>query len=280
MDFLDRCLSALRERCPHAEVVVADRTGPETRTRISECWPRVRIISFDEPRSIPELRAAGIAAARAPRVAVIEDHCLVHNGWADAVLAAHAEGRTVVGGPIRNAAAERVRDWAAFFCEYSEHMEPLQRGAAGSLPGMNVSYDRTALAAMAELLAEGRWESWLHPHLQKQGFTLWVEPEMLIEHAKGFGIREFVSQRYHYARAHAGALNDVLGRKRLLYLGGSPLLVPLLYFRIARNVLRKRRHRLRFLAATPLLLVYLVAWAAGEAVGHALGCGRSPLEVR
>ena len=35
-----------------------------------------------------------------------------------------------------------------------------------------------------------------------------------------------------------------------------------------------------FLAATPLILLYLATWAAGEAVGYALGGGRSLLKVR
>ena len=204
----------------------------------------------------------------------------MRNGWAKAALATHAEGQSVVGGAIRNAADKRLRDWAAFFCEYSEHMEPLPRGPAPSLPGMNVSYDRRALEAIEPLLAEGRWESWLHPHLLAEGFTLWSEPAMLLDHAKDFGIREFMAQRFHYARSHAGALNPRLGWKRILYLGGSFLLPAVLYARIARNVFGKRRHRLRLLAATPLLVLYLVVWAAGEAVGYALGDGRSLLKVR
>jgi hypothetical protein len=36
----------------------------------------------------------------------------------------------------------------------------------------------------------------------------------------------------------------------------------------------------RFAAATPLLVFYLSAWAVGEAVGYALGGGRSILRVR
>jgi hypothetical protein len=56
--------------------------------------------------------------------------------------------------------------------------------------------------------------------------------------------------------------------------------VPLLYFRIARNVLGRHTHRRELLAATPLLLVYLAVWSSGEAVGYALGGGRSLLKVR
>jgi len=278
--YLGACLDALTVRCPEAEIVVADATDEETRRQVRERWPDVRLVSFDAPRTIPELRAAGIGAARAPYVALIEDHCVVREGWAARILAEHRAGRSVVGGPIRNAATRRLRDWAAFLCEYSEHMEPIPEGPARALPGMNVSYDRRALEAMAELLRAGRWETWLHEHLRRSGFELWADPDLAIEHDKDFDFREFVAQRYHYARSYAGMRNAELGWKRPLYALGSPLLVPLVYSRIARNVLRRRRHRGTLLAATPLVLAYLSVWAFGEAVGYAFGGGRSLLRVR
>ncbi len=279
--YLGECLESLELTAPRAEVIVADWTDDSTRQRVRENWPSVQLLSFDEPTAIPELRAAGIGAARAPYVALIEDHCIVSNGWAQGLVDSQRAGHSVVGGAIRNGACQRLRDWAAFFCEYSEHMEPMPAGAVDSLPGMNVAYDRKAISAMDSLLKEGRWESWLHPHLRRSGFEFHCDPRVTIEHAKSFGFREFASQRYHYSRSHAGMLNDQLGRpRRLLYTLGAPALVPLLFLRIARNVFRKRRNRRQFLLATPLVLVYLAIWAFGEGVGYALGGGRSILRVR
>jgi hypothetical protein len=280
MPYLADCLESLERNAPEAEVIVPDWTDAETRRAVSERWPDVRLISFDEPKAVPELRAAGIAAARAPYVAVIEDHCVVRDGWARRLVAAHREGRPVVGGPVRNQADRRIRDWAAFFCEYSEHMEPMPTGRATSLTGMNVSYDRRAIELMEGLLREGRWETWLHPHLQASGVDLYADGAATLDHAKDFGFGHFISQRYHYARSHAGMRNPELGSKRVIYAVGAPALVPLLYARIAGNVVRKRRHRGRFLLATPLILFYLAIWAAGEAVGYALGGGRSLLKVK
>jgi GT2 family glycosyltransferase len=280
MPYLGRCLNALAERCPGAEVVVADWTDAETRAAVAERWPAVELLSFDEPMTIPELRAAGVFAATAPVVALIEDHCLVTPRWAERLAAAHAAGHGVAGGPIRNAATKRIRDWAAFFCEYSAVMDPMPAGPVAGLPGMNVSYDRRALAAIDDLLRAGRWETWLHPRLQERGFELWCEPDAVVEHDKGFELGEFLSQRYHYSRSYAGMRNPDLGARRLLYALGTPLLLPLLYWRIARNVFARRRARKEFLLATPLVLTYLAVWAFGEAVGYAFGGGRSLLKVR
>ena len=278
--YLGQCLEALSDRCPEAEVVVADWTDDETRRRVRERWPSVRLLSFDEPMAVPELRAAGIAAARAPYIALIEDHCVVRDGWMGHILAAHRRGHSVVGGSVRNAATDRIRDWAAFLCEYADVMPPVPEGPVGGLPGMNVSYDRRAIETMQELLDQGRWESWLHPHLQSCGFELYSDPKMTLDHDKDFGIREFLSQRYHYARSHAGMRNPELGWKRIVYCLGSPLIVPLFYYRISHKVLAKRRHRKELAMATPLLLLYLSAWAIGEAIGYAFGGGRSLLKVR
>lgn len=278
--YLGRCLDSLESSTRAPEVIVADWTDDATRRHVQERWPAVKLLSFDRPMAVPELRAAGIAAASTPYVAVIEDHCVVRKDWADRIVKAHERGHSVVGGAIRNGATTRLRDWAAFFCEYSEHMVPVHEGPTMSLVGMNVSYNREAVAAMEDLLKEGRWETWLHPRLLEAGVELYSDPDLVLDHVKDFGIREFTSQRYHYARSHAGMRNGQLGPRRAVYALGAPAIVPLMYRRIARNVWSRRRHRVRFVLATPLLLFYLSAWAAGEAVGYALGGGRSILRVR
>jgi hypothetical protein len=278
--YLDACLDALSEHCPGVEVIVADATDERTRERVRTRWPSVRLLSYDEPMTVPELRAAGVFASSAPCVALIEDHCVVGDGWRERIVEAHRAGRPVVGGSVRNAADERIRDWAAFFCEYSEFLEPMPTGRVDALPGMNVSYDRGAVETIRDLLREGRWETWLHAHLRRNGFELYAAPGLTIDHVKDFGFREFVSQRYHYARSYAGMRNPELGRKRLAYAVGSPLLVPVLYRRIARNVLRRPGHRRTLALTTPLLLVYLGVWSLGEAIGYAFGGGRSLLRVR
>jgi glycosyltransferase involved in cell wall biosynthesis len=279
MPYLGDLLESLQRNAPEAEVVVADSTDAEVRRAVEDRFPGVKLLSFDEPKAVPELRAEGIAAAHAPYVAVVEDHALVPEDWARRLLDRHGEGRSVVGGPVRNVRG-RIRDWAGFFCEYSEHMEPMPGGPTDSLTGVNVSYDRRAIEVMGDLLREGRWETWLHPHLLASGVELYAEPGASLDHAMDFGFRYFALNRFHYSRSYAAMRNPQLGWKRIVYVLGSPALVPMMYARIARNVMRKRRHRLRFAVATPLILVYCCVWAAGEAVGYAFGGGESLLRVK
>lgn len=278
LPYIGRCLSALAEHAPGAEVIVADCTDAATRHEISTRWPDVRLLAFEEPTSVPSLRAAGIFAASAPRVAVLEDHCLVLEGWAEALLGQDGEA-AAVGGPIRSHGG-RVRDWAGFLFEYSAFLEPAARGATRLLPGMNVSYDRRAIEAMTDLLRAGKWESWLHGRLLERGLGLHCEPDAVIEHRMDFGVRDFAAQRFHYARSYAAMRNPDLGARRALYVLASPLLLPLLYGRIAANVWRRRRHRRQLALATPLLVVYATITFVGEAIGYATGGGRSLLRVR
>lgn len=280
LPYVDDCLMSLAQNAPEAEVIVADSTDSKTRRMLAERWPQVKLLTFEEPRTVPELRAEGIFAATAPYVAVIEDHCVITNGWARTIVGAHRSGRAVVGGPVRNA-APRIRDWAAFLFEYSGHMEPSEAGATNDLTGMNVSYDASAIDAIGDLLRQGKWEGWLHERLISRGFTLHRESDAVIEHAKDFGILEFCSQRFHYARAHAAMRNADLGpAKRAVYVLGSPLIAPLLLSRIGRNVFRRKAHRREFLQALPLLSVYCVVTAIGEAPGYAFGDRGSLLKVR
>lgn len=280
LPYLDDCLDSLASHAPEAEVVVADWTDQETRSHVKRRWPHVKLLSFDRPKAVPELRAAGIAAATAPYVAVIEDHCIVTPAWAEAIVEAHKAGHHVVGGAVRNVKTRRARDWAPFFCEYSAFMEPSPTGTVDDLTGMNVSYDRQALAEIADLLAEGRWESDLHQRLRERGYEFWSAPGAVIEHAKDFGFVEFASQRYHYSRSFAGMRNPQLGARRPLYALATPLLVPLLARRIVRNVRSRPEYGPAFRRAAPLVLVYTTIWAVGELVGYIFGGGKSILRVR
>jgi hypothetical protein len=220
------------------------------------------------PAAVPALRAAGMTAARAPYVAVIEDPCIVTQGWSDRVVEAHGKGRSIVGGPIRNGATRRLRDWAAFFCEYSDYLEPVPAGPRQRLVGMNVSYDRRALDALAELLPHGHWEFPLHARLRSLGFELYSEPSMVVEYVKEYGFREFLRQCFGYSRSFARMRSARLGWSRVVYAAGSFLLVPYFYARIARNVLERRRYRGKLLLATPFIAFYLAASAAGEMLGY------------
>lgn len=276
-DSLLECLAALlRDSSVEAELIVIDRLGQETRDAVRERYPSVRVLEAPPRTSIPRLRAMGVEVATAPLIAFIEDHCMVDEQWLKVIARTHAEGHRAFGGVVENGAVDRVVDWAGFFCEYARFLPPLPRGEAAEITGNNSVYAREPLE---KVLAEGGgevWESFLHTRLRALGIPLYCEPDLRVAHKKRFDFTYFVSQRYHYSRSFAGmrARGWPL-LKRLGYAAATAALPPLLFARMGRAVFGKGRHLREFAMALPCLLVYLLVWAWGEAVGAVFGEGRS-----
>src|SRR6266542_1749916 len=142
------------------------------------------------------MRAKGLAAARAPVIAMLEDHTNAVPTWADAMLRGHETEAAAVGGSVTNGCFSAV-DWAAFFTEYSEHMTPMPEGAVPSLPGNNISYKRSAIEACGDLFSRGVWETFLHKALAEKGFLFRCERGAEVVHAKPFSFSHFAGQRWH-----------------------------------------------------------------------------------
>lgn len=268
------CLEALhaQEEDVEMEVIVVDRVGASVQQVVARAFPRARIIPVARGTSIPRMRELAFEAATADAVAVIEDHVIVPRGWARALLDARRETGAVVGGSIDNAARSSLIDWAAFFCEYSHCLAPLPSGPASSVPGNNVIYDRALLRAYRETIAMGRWESYLHDALRRDGIQLVLRPEISVGHKKHYTLWEYLSQRFHYARSYAGGrVADMPFAKRFAYGVGAFALPPLLMYRTVARVLAKRRYLAQLGASLPLLALFILAWTAGEIVGYWTG---------
>lgn len=271
------CLDALAEEARDLplEVLVVDRCGPEVRAAVAERHPWVRVIAAQARATIPTLRTIAFDAARAPSVAVIEDHVIVPRGWARALLDAQRDA-PVVGGAVENAARTRLVDWAAFLCEYSHCILPLAAGPSTWVTGNNVVYPRDLLLQFRSELGADRWENHLHDALRRAGTPLVCRPDIVVGHKKHYTVGEYFSQRYLYARSYAGARVAGAGTaKRLAFGLAAAALPPVLLWRIVSRVLSKRRHRRELVASLPLLGVFVCAWAAGEVVGSWMGAGNS-----
>jgi GT2 family glycosyltransferase len=280
---IDECLAALAAQRGgvDAEVIVADVMGGETVRLIETKFPWVRLVTFTDRRTIPQLRAAGLAQSRGEIIAIIEDHCVAADHWFEEMVRAHrAHPECIaVGGAVENGSRDRLVDWAVSFCEYSRYMRPLTGGIVEDIPGNNASYKRAAFADMdglQEALNQGFWETTLHERLRVRGEQFLLQPSIVVYHKKHFGFRYFLSQRYHYSRYYAGMLTTGAGLLHRALRGAASLaLPPLLWTRMARRVVGKRRHLREFMLATPLLAVFTGAWAIGELVGCLLGPGQS-----
>ena len=256
------------------EVLVVERVGESVRSPLRQGFPQATLIEVGQQVTIPQMRAMAFEAAHAEIIGVIEDHVIVRADWAKRMLAAHAAGAQVVGGAVENAATGSTVDWAAFLCEYSQCLVPPPVGSAIWLTGNNVTYRKQLLQRFCGVLQLGRWEDALHNAIKDAGIELTSRPDICVGHKKHYSVGEYTTQRYLYSRAYAALrMRDAPWGKRLIFGFTAIALPPLIYVRVVWRVLKSGRHGRELLRSLPLLAVFSISWALGEAAGYWRGDG-------
>lgn len=276
------CMAALQNQTgPRPEVLAVERLGPEFANSIKTEYPDVDVLSVAADVTIPQMRAIGIRTATADAIGVIEDHVIVPQNWTERMLAEISSGSDIVAGPVDNEATDTLVDWAAFLCEYSAVLPPLNDGPSDWLPGNNTVYRRDVLERFDTLLDDGKWENYLHDQMRADGVTLTMRNDIIAGHKMHYTFSLYMSQRFLYSKSFAGArVSGETPVKRMLMGCFAFALPPLVYFRVVKNVWSKRRHTRHLLYSLPLLLPFSLSWGAGEIAGYWFGVGRSLSKVR
>jgi len=220
-------------------------------------------------------RAAGVRAARAPIVALTEDHCFPAPDWAEALLRAHEGPWAAVGPAVGLANPQRYWAWTNYLLQYGPWVQPTEGGEIDDLPGHNSSYKRALLMDYgAELDAMFVADTILHWDLRRRGHRLYLESRAKVFHVYMTRFRPFVAENYYIGKQFAATRRRGWGvGRRLMWVAGSPL-IPLV--RGARIVRRMREFgwlgRL-MPGVLPSLITGLTASAAGEMMGYAFGLG-------
>jgi GT2 family glycosyltransferase len=283
---VERCLAALAAQvgAPPFEVLVPVDAGvPEASTWRRE-HPGVRFpqvpgggdAAGDPGRAhlaYDRRRAAGLAAARAPIVALTEDHARPAPDWCARLAAAHARlPHAVIGGAIDNA-SDTPLAWAVYFSDFGRYQSPLPEGPADYVSDVNVSYKRAALEAVGAAWRDAYHETAVHGALRARGETLWLCPDAVVHQERGaLRLAPVLRERFAWGRLYAGKrAHEVDAARRALLALGSPLLAPLLLARQVRTAWRRGRERGAFARALPWLALLLLVWSAGECVGYWTG---------
>jgi hypothetical protein len=234
----------------------------------------VSVIDGDDRATAAAARAAGIAAARAPVVAMAETHCFAEPEWADALIAAHRGPWAAVGPEIDNENPDRPASWANLFVDYAAWVAPLTGGPAEDLPGHNSSYKRSLLLEYGDEL--GRLlesESIMHWDLRSRGHRLYTEAGAKVRHRNITRPLPALVEHFYNGRCFGGLrARGWHPARRAAYAAAFPLIPALRLARIARHVRRIARIDL-LPRALPMMLSSLVAHAAGEATGYVVGTG-------
>jgi hypothetical protein len=266
---LSNCLSALEaQRDEQTEVIAALTINP-----LAELVTRFAWVQWLDPTPdalIPNLWSKGMAAASGEIVAITIAHFVAAFDWLEQIRQAHRRLDSAgIGGPIDPPRGGSAVDWATYFLRYSNYFKYEQEQIVTDIPGDNASYKREVIAAHWESISEGFWEPEFHRLLLVAGQSLTFVPGIRVTQRASFGIRRFCAQRLSHGR-HFGRdrMRDKSWMFRLASLVAAPLIPVMLLRKIVRRLTRKRSYLGPFLASLPVMLLFIVSWALGEAWGY------------
>lgn len=276
--YLEECLDALHEQEGEfdIEIIVVTPIQGDAVDRIKKKFPGIRLCTTSSRIGIPQLRALGLSHAAGETVAITEDCCIPEKNWCAEIVRAHRSGYDVVGGAIENGSSDTLVNWAAYFCEYSERMMPVPDEDVDGLAGNNSSYRRNIFKKVDKSFINNYWEYFLYQELKKLHVKLRSVPTIVVHKKKEHRFIPFLQQRFHFSRSFAGMRSTHMPpSRRIFYALSSPVLPFLMFWRIARQVVRKKRFGFQFLRALPLLSLFMLSYAGGEASGYLFGAGNS-----
>ena len=261
------------------EVILAVCQGDQSLSGLVLSKP-LRALNVKGPAGVPQLRRAAAAVACGDYLVITEDHCRFPVDWLSGLVQAAARNAgAVCGGPVDNG-RDTLAGWAQYFTRYSAFLPVGPERAQHSLPGNNAVYPRALIDRHPALLNDGFWEAEFNAELARSGVPFVLIPELAVSQNQHRGAGEYIPLRFRHGRCYgarrfAGSSNSAKAKLLLL----CPILPALLYWRMLRAVWRARWKSAKFLASTPLILIYVCAWCVGEVTGYLAGPGQSCTET-
>jgi hypothetical protein len=264
------------------EVVIVDLAGDGARQLRTPPGLSVTHVAA-AGRTMQAGRAAGVRRARAPIVAVIEDHAHPSPGWAAALVDAHAGPWEAVGYAIDVANPDTWVSRGALLTEYGRTVHPARRRRVSSLPSNNVSYKRDAVLSFGDRL-EGLLanELAMAAAFAESGMSMLLESRAVVAHESLPRLGELARANFAYGRFLGADRARAWGwLRRAAWALGSPLSAPAVRsFRLIRGLGTRWAAWRRAPASLPVLVVAYAAEALGESVGYVHGSGESELALR
>lgn len=276
---LDACLASLWPQCKArgAGLVVARDEQCGDLASLAAAHPGAVFVAAPAGASVPMLRGIGLARAKPAGVAVlVEDHCVVCDGWLASLLAGMHDV-AAAGGGMDNAQTERAIEWGAYFSEYGffDATRSPDHGTLPLLTGANVAYSPDVCDAVTRWMCEGAWENTVHMRLAEDGHRFRFVADAVVAQNMRYGFASFCRDRFVHGRDFARTrlrLAQTGTVRRAIMTVLAPCLPVLLTARLWNMAAgRTRARRWQFIRSAPFTIAFLAAWSVGEAVGYALG---------
>ena len=280
----ERALESVLRQSPIAqmEVLLLD-IGRQQPPLAGSDHPAVRTFHLPKGLEYGTVMVFAVAHARAPVVAMLEEHAYAQPGWAAALLRAH-EAPWAAVGPQVGTDAKLGRHDLIELVSSGPWSVPAQRGEARILRWQNVAYKRDVLlrqgARLGDLFcAEGTF----FQLLRAQGERLYVEPEARIIHSHEMHLAAFLLGNTYSSRLTAARRARLLALSPLqrLLRAANALLTPLRsLWQLRRRILAmpagpERAHKLETLRRNlGTVWAYYCIYAGSAILGTLFGEGQ------
>jgi hypothetical protein len=236
----------------------------------SDAFHSVRIVPVGPVTNRGRAAAAGVRQARAPVVALTENHCFPPPEWAERLLASHAAGRSAVGPAVLNGNPESTLSQAMHAFGYGRFHPSGAPGPIDELPLHNSSYRSDVLqrAALEEELGDERV---LQRELRARGEILHFDPTVVKSHLNEATWALVGAMCYYGGRRYGGTRSLGWPTWRRAFYGAA---APLLSLPIARNIWKKLpppSELPRGLGLVAVVWVGALMHAIGEGASYLLG---------
>ena len=275
------CLTALAQQIDPQldEIIIADSSDDGTPGEVTATLPECRLIHFDEPLTIPQLRGHGIAASMGEIIAILDPYSIVNSGWVDELLKAHRERpNPVIGGTVDlyNENSQGLLAWAQYINEYGMFMSPAPEGEIEILPGSNISYKRHVLFDGKTPLYPEFWKTFINWKTETTGSALWLAPNIQVRLWKPIPFLDFLRTRIDHGRCFGAMRSEQASTIERFLRAATTHLLPFIFLqRWGRRFWDRRRRRREFLLTLPLQFLLFGNWALGEFAGYCFGSRQS-----
>jgi hypothetical protein len=229
-------------------------------------------------------RTQGVAAASAPAIAFMSDHCYPDPGWAQALIDAYEDPWAAVGYTFRASLGTTYGARAARIADHGRWLAGVaSSGPVDAISYGEASYRRDFLEGLGEAM---EWtldsDFSLQSRLHESGRAMSIASGAVITHDNLATVRANGLVSYHSSRL-VGARHLGDGRRitvrRVLYALAAPIAVPVL--RTLRQV-REIRGLVpagQLAMALPAIIVKNVYEGFGQAVGYLRGEGNAAVRL-
>ena len=235
-----------------------------------------RVLLAPPGSRIPLLWRDGIVAAQSDKVGLLSAHCIPSQRWLDAFDQTNVDAQQPgIGGFFSNADDSDSVGWAIYLQRYVNFSHPVTAASVEHIAADNAIYCRSAILSCRDLVPLGFWEPEYHRRFRAAGNRLRLTGALEVMHYNRYSAPQFMQQRFEHGIEFGLARAERMATLRTsLLLAASPLIPLVLCAKVLNNTFRQR-----WLARVPWrafawLMLFSLAWGAGEARGLAMALSR------